>query len=307
MTDDSTRVLNIASALTSSEELAKGMPACFVAIGGAINGTIFNLKAGDFILGRNADNQIVLEFEGISRKHTRVLVQDNAGKLVVFIEDLQSLNGTYVNNEKIKIRVELKKGDVVKLGSVALKYLPQGDPERLTYDKLNREANTDGMTGCYNKAYFNHHLDLELKKAKATGNPLSLILFDLDHFKKLNDNYGHDAGDFVLKEFAKLVTTQGIREEDIFCRYGGEEFTIILPKTNLKNAHIMAERIRKLVEEFNFIYDGKRLTVTSSVGVADFRPGVNTPQDFFKRVDSALYQSKNGGRNRVTFYRGDES
>ena len=215
-----------------------------------------------------------------------------------------SSNGTFVNNQKIEGSPELIKGDHIKIGSVALKFLPKGDTERLTYDKLQEDANTDGLTKCYNKMYFNKKLDLEVKKSKVTGQPLSLIIFDLDHFKHLNDNYGHDAGDYVLAEKANILRDNGIRKGDTFARYGGEEFVVLLPNTNLKQAFEIAERLRKLVFEHEFIYDGKRLPVAASIGVADYRQGVNTGTDLFKRADSAVFKSKDGGRNQVSFYKG---
>ena len=102
-----------------------------------------------------------------------------------------------------------------------------------------------------------------MKKAKLNGTPLSLIIFDLDHFKKLNDNYGHDAGDYVLKEMADLVKNNGVREQDVFARYGGEEFVILLPKTNLKYSFEIAERLRKLIEAHSFTYESQKLPVTA--------------------------------------------
>lgn len=305
MGDDATVVLtDIKAALSASDREAKDKPACFLAIGGDLNGAIIDLRPGDLSLGRNPDNDIPLEFQGISRKHLTIHIERTSGNNVnVTVRDLGSRNGTYLNNQKLEGSVQLRKGDVIKLGSVALKFIPKGDPERLTYDKLNLEANTDGLTKCFNKAYFNQKCDLEVKKSKITGKPLTLILFDLDHFKKLNDTYGHDAGDYVLKEMAELVRVHGVREGDIFARYGGEEFVILLPKTNLKQGFEIAERVRKLIGDHNFNYDQKRLPVTTSVGVADYRAGVNTGTDLFKRVDNALYKSKDGGRNQVNFYK----
>ncbi len=305
MSDDSTMVItDIKSTLAQNEDQAQNLAACFLVIGGEINGTIFDLRPGAITIGRSADNEIILEFEGISRKHIKVYVKDQEGNTKVFVEDMKSLNGSFLNNQKLGPgQLELKKGDVIKVGSIALKYIPKGDPERLTYDKLNLEANTDGLTGCFNKMYFNNHLELEIKKSKVTGNPLALIILDLDHFKKLNDNFGHDAGDFTLKELAEIVRKEGVRDGDIFARYGGEEFVIILPKTSLKHAVEIAERIRVLIQDYDFNYDGKKLPVTSSVGVADYQVSINSAQDLFKRVDSALYQSKNSGRNKVTFYK----
>jgi len=301
-TDDTTIVLtDIRAALQASEKEAQAKPACLLVVGGDLNGTIFDLKDAVTTIGRNADNIIALEFNGVSRYHFKINAESADTHI---LEDLGSKNGTYLNNKKVDSLITLRKGDIIKLGSIALKYLPKGDPERLTYDKLSLEANTDKHTGCFNKTYFNNKVNLEVNKSKVTGDPLSLVIFDLDHFKKLNDNFGHDAGDFVLKELASLIRSNGIRENDVFARYGGEEFVILLPKTNLKQSFEIAERLRKLVENHQFMYEGKRLPVTASIGVSDYRQGVNTGTDLFKRADEAVYKSKGGGRNQVNFYRG---
>lgn len=292
-------ITDIRKALSTLEEEAKQKPACLLVAGGELNGSIFNLNPGENTVGRNPDCAISLDFHGVSRRH--FTIESNENDFIV--NDLGSANGTYLNNQKLEAPTVLKRGDVIKIGAIAMKYLPKGDPERLTYDKLHEEANTDGLTKCYNKTYFNNNLDLEVKKSKVTGKPLSLIIFDLDHFKKLNDNYGHDAGDYVLKEKARLIRENGIRQGDIFARYGGEEFCILLPNTNLKQSFEIAERLRKLIEKHEFIYDGKRLPVTASIGVADYRQGVENGTDLFKRADQSVYQSKDGGRNQVNFYR----
>ena len=302
MTDDSTVVItDIKAALASADKEAQEKPAALLAVGGDLNGTIFDLDSDITTVGRFPDNTIPLEFNGISRYHFKVV---NTGADTFTVEDAGSKNGTYVNNQKIEGSVSLSKGDMIKIGSMALKFLPKGDPERLTYDKLNMEANTDSHTGCYNKGYFNNAIALEVKKSKVTGEPLSLILFDLDHFKHLNDNFGHDAGDYVLKTMADVIRDNGSRDNDIFARYGGEEFVILLPKTNIKQAFEIAERLRKLIEQTGFIYDNQKLPVTASIGVADYRKGVTTGTDLFKRADNAVYKAKDGGRNQVQFYRG---
>lgn len=301
MSDDSATLVisDIAAALAASDNEAAAKPACLLVVGGDLNGTIFDLEDGVCIAGRSPECNIPLEFNGISRQHFKIMTIHGQCS----VEDMNSSNGTFVNNKKIESATPLNKGDMVKIGSIALKFLPQGDPERLTYDKLHLEANTDGLTKCFNKMYFNNQLDLEVKKSKLTGNPLSLVIFDLDHFKHLNDNYGHDAGDYVLKEMAQLLRDNGIRSGDTFARYGGEEFVVLLPKTNLKQAFEIAERLRKLVEQHEFIYEEKRLPVAASIGVADYRQGVNTGTDLFKRADSAVYKSKENGRNQVSFYK----
>lgn len=300
-TDDTTIVLtDIRAALQASEKEAQQKPAALLVVGGDLNGTLFDLIESMTGVGRNADNGIALEFNGVSRYHFKL----HASGETHVLEDCGSKNGTYLNNKKVEGNTPLAKGDIIKIGSIALKYLPKGDPERLTYDKLNLEANTDKHTGCYNKTYFNNRITLEVNKSKVTGDPLSLIIFDLDHFKKLNDGFGHDAGDYVLKEMAQVIRSNGIREQDVFARYGGEEFVILLPKTNLKQSFEIAERLRKLIESKEFMYDGKRLPVTASIGVADYRQGVITGTDLFKRADEAVYKAKEGGRNQVQFYRG---
>lgn len=305
MSDDNNAtvvITDIRKALAAAEDEAKQKPACLLVVGGELNGSIFNLIAGENTIGRNPDCTIPLDFHGVSRKHFTITVNESTSEVVV--TDLGSANGTYLNNQKLETPTVLKRADMIKIGAIAMKFLPSGDPERLTYDKLHEEANTDGLTKCYNKTYFNNALETEVKKCKVTGKPLTLIIFDLDHFKKLNDNYGHDAGDFVLKEKARLIRDNGIRQGDVFARYGGEEFCILLPNTNLKQGFEIAERLRKLVEKHEFIYDGKRLPVAASIGVADYRQGVNNGTDLFKRADSAVYKSKEGGRNQVNFFKG---
>ncbi|OIQ19255.1 MAG: hypothetical protein BM556_07350 [Bacteriovorax sp. MedPE-SWde] len=287
------------AALASAEKEASEKPAALLVVGGELNGSLFDLTAEEVICGRSAKNEITLDFNGISREHFKLTASDDGYD----VQDAGSRNGTFLNNEKLDAPVSLKKGDMIKVGAVALKFLPKGDPERLTYDKLNLEANTDGHTGCFNKTYFNNKINLEVKKSKVTGAPLSLIVFDLDHFKNLNDNYGHDAGDYVLKELAELIRNNGVRDNDIFARYGGEEFVILLPKTNLKQSYEIAERLRKVVESHDFIYEANKLPVTASIGVADYRKGVSTGTDLFKRADESVYKSKEGGRNQVNFYR----
>lgn len=302
MGDDSTIVLtDIKEALSSAEKEAARIekPAALVVVGGDLNGTLFDLNIGETTAGRSSENSIPLEFQGISRHHFKIIVGEN----IITIEDAGSKNGTYINNKKLEAKTVLSKGDIIKIGSITLKYIPKGDPERLAYDKLSMDANMDRHTKCFNKAYFNKAIDHEVNKCKVTGNPLSLIIFDLDHFKSLNDNYGHDAGDYVLAHFANTIRKHGVRGEDVFARYGGEEFVILLPKTNLKNAFEIAERLRKVVDEEKFVYENKTIHVTVSLGIADYRKGVLTGTDLFKRADRAVYMSKQNGRNQVQFFR----
>jgi len=288
----------IKKVLTATEVEAQEKPAALLAIGGALNGALFNLEGSDITAGRSQKNTIRLEFIGVSRFHFKLYQANNNW----FIQDTNSKNGTFVNNKAITAPTQLIKGDMIKVLNIAFKYLPQGDSERLAYDKLNLVANTDGHTGCFNKCYFNDQLEEEVTAARITRQDLSLIIFDLDHFKTINDKFGHDAGDYILKEIADIVRIGGIREQDVFARYGGEEFVIILPQTNMSHAQEIAERIRCLIKDNTFIYDNEELTVTASLGIACYRRDILSGADLFKRADEAAYRSKESGRNKVTAF-----
>ncbi len=289
---------HIDTVLEKTEMEAREVHACLLAIGGELNGSLFDLGPGVTTIGRSPNNTYAMDFEGVSRHHSQIRMVDETGE--AFLKDLGSTNGTFLNNQEVKNELPLKKGDVIKIGVLALQYLPKGDPERLTYEKLHREANCDGLTQCYNKAYFNREADRAVSRHKLTKEPLSIIVFDIDHFKRVNDTYGHDGGDYIIKEMAAVIQEHGVRDGDILARYGGEEFVVMLPRTDLEYAFRIAERIRALVEKHTFTYEEKDIAVTVSVGVADLRRGVKTGTDLFKLADQGVYFSKEAGRNRVS-------
>lgn len=167
---------------------------------------------------------------------------------------------------------------------------------------LETLAITDGLTGAYNHRYFYKRLNEEFDRAKRYGTPLSVIMIDIDFFKKINDVYGHLVGDSVLIDLSKLLK-QNIRKHDIFARYGGEEFAIILPHTNFEGANKEAERLRRAVENHKFNHINTEGEITISLGFATY-PDINVdkPEDLVKLADSALYEAKNSGRNNVKFY-----
>ncbi|HDD35248.1 MAG TPA: GGDEF domain-containing protein [Candidatus Desulfofervidus auxilii] len=167
------------------------------------------------------------------------------------------------------------------------------------YEKIRLSSITDALTGLYNRRYFMERLEIEWERAKRYQRPISLLILDIDHFKRINDTYGHLAGDKVLKTLGKLISKQ-LRKTEIAGRYGGEEFTILVPETNAEGAIKLAERLRKMVEEYPFAINGT-INVTVSIGVSDAE-GIETINDLIQKADAALYQAKETGRNRVVKY-----
>jgi len=296
--DDSTKVLS-ADQATLNQELAKAkeQDACLIIIRGSPQGHRFFLNQEQMIIGRDPAADISIVDQGISRKHARVAKKD--GKVQLF--DLGSANGTFINDKKIAPNEPntLAKEDMIKLGSSILKFLPAGELEIIFYGNLGSAAHTDVLTKIYNKRFLLEALEAEFKRAKALHTEFSILFFDLDKFKNVNDTYGHDAGDYVLKEFAQLVRSTHLRPKDVFARYGGEEFMVLLGNTGAKDAADIAERIRSAVQAHPFIYEGKRLPVTTSLGVAELRTGIESTTTLIKAADAALYQAKNSGRNKV--------
>ena len=161
-------------------------------------------------------------------------------------------------------------------------------------------AVTDGLTGLNNRRYLDNHLKTLLQRAAARGRPLSICITDIDRFKSINDTYGHDAGDDVLREIAQRIRST-VRGADLACRYGGEEFVVVMPDTDMAMAVPIAERLRSVIEAtpFRLKQSGVELTVTASLGLASVAENTNTPEFLLKSADRALYEAKSTGRNRV--------
>ncbi len=155
----------------------------------------------------------------------------------------------------------------------------------------------DGLTQVHNKRYFLEFIDREMARCARYDRPLSLLLFDIDHFKQINDVFGHLAGDFVLRRLAEMVSKH-IRKEEAFARYGGEEFAILMPETTGSRARIFAEKIRRMVEATPFVYETREIHVTVSIGISEMGQH-REPNAFIRAADERLYRAKNTGRNRV--------
>jgi diguanylate cyclase (GGDEF)-like protein len=219
----------------------------------------------------------------------------NTGTNLV-LRDVGSTNGTYVNDELVDEYV-LDEGDYIKVGRCILKFLTGGNIEHAYHEEIYRLTTIDGLTQVFNKRYFLETLDREVGRAQRYRRQLSLMIFDIDKFKDINDSMGHLAGDSVLKQLASVVK-KSIRRDDVLARYGGEEFAIILPEMGLSNALVVAEKIRSLVEKTVFRFEDERIPVTVSVGVATLEMDW-TAEVFIKEADTNLYKAKRAGRNRV--------
>ena len=283
--------------LAQEIEKAKEQEACLIIIRGKPQGHRFFLSRDEMIIGRDPAADIYLADDGISRRHAKVTRHSDA----ILLSDLGSANGTYLNDQRVTATgLPLAKEDMLRIGTSILKFLPAGELEIIFYGNLGAAAHTDPLTRIYNKGYLLEALGAEWKRARALQGELSLVFFDLDHFKRINDTFGHDAGDYVLQEMARLIKSELHAPRNIFARYGGEEFAILLSNTSGALAFELAECIRAAVEMHDFIYEGKRLPVTCSMGVAALQVGIDSAAALLKAADLAGYASKRNGRNRVT-------
>ncbi len=257
-------------------------------------GKRYVLEASPTHIGRGHDNHVVLDSDSVSRRHCHI-ERGGSGWLAV---DDGSTNGTYVNDDQISSAVRLHSGDRLKVGPTIFKYLSGTDVESLYHEEIYRITIIDGLTQAHNKRHLFEALDKEITRARRYGRDLACIMFDIDHFKKINDTHGHLAGDYVLKEVARVVRSR-LRGEETFARYGGEEFCIIAPETPVDGARVLAEDIRRRVQDSAFVFQGERIRCTISCGVAMLAEGDKDGLTLIKSADEQLYAAKRTGRNRV--------
>lgn len=172
------------------------------------------------------------------------------------------------------------------------------DQLRVSVAETIEMAVIDGLTGLHNRRYMDSHIETLFQRAVTRRRPLSIMITDLDRFKNINDTYGHEGGDQVLKEFARRIRAN-VRGMDLVCRFGGEEFVVIMPDTEPHIAERVAERVRQDIEKQPFPLSGTGVAVTVSIGVASVNYGADSVSELMRRADSALYRAKNSGRNRV--------
>jgi diguanylate cyclase (GGDEF)-like protein len=290
---DHIRAKTVVTAINRIEKRAPTKDACLVIIYGSDLGRKFNLDAETLVLGRSSKSDIQIDQESVSRSHSKIT---NTGKSIR-IRDLGSTNGTYVNDEPVEEQA-LSDGDIIKVGRTIFKFLSGGNIEHAYHEEIYRLTTIDGLTEIYNKRYFLESIEREIARSNRYRRDMALVMFDLDHFKVINDKFGHLAGDHVLRSLSATVKSK-IRREDLFARYGGEEFAIVLPEIDGYNAHQFAEKIRRIVEATEFRFEDQKIDVTISMGVATLDAEVSDAAALIKRADDRLYEAKAAGRNCV--------
>ena len=295
--DENTIIADSETELTSrhNQNSGKSQPV-LIQYNGASPGKRFVLSEMVSTIGRKAEAvQLWVDDPSVSREHCRLQLSEGR----VIVTDLGSLNNTFVNDQKVSEDAELCHGDMLRVGNVRLKFYAHGNSEALLVDRIYRMAVQDRMLEIFRREYLDEKLEEEFRLAKSKNSPLSLMFIDLDKFKNVNDTYGHDAGDLILKEVCNLIKSM-VRQADTFGRYGGEEFCLIVPNLGLLQTVHLAEFMRQSVQDLVIEYQGQRIPITASLGVATLTPNMNSAAELLKCADELVYRSKREGRNRVS-------
>ena len=274
------------------DESALSKNPALVIIYGSNMGHIFELEPGEHLLGRDEDCAIMLSEQEVSRRHCKISVT-SAG---VEVNDLDSTNGTYVNDERFQEKT-IHNGDRLRIGGTMLKYLSQKNVEKTYHDEIVNRTNVDSLTEAYNRRYLFSVLHREIGRSARHHRELSVIMLDIDHFKRINDVFGHLVGDSVLRAIVANIRDH-IRREDVLTRYGGEEFMVVLPEITYDNAFLCAEKLRVLIRDTEFQLQATRIPITISLGVASCQD-TDDAASLIEAADKALYEAKRGGRDRV--------
>lgn len=284
----------IISSLEDIQQEQETEPYLIIVAGSSI-GKLYHLHASELVAGRSANCDIWIEDNTISRKHFRIKKTGT----VYSIQDLNSTNGTFVNNKRIKT-AELKAGDKIQISKDTIIGFDFFDEDRKISEQKRYEMGViDPVTNTYNKSFLLQRLSDEFAFSHRQNQPLSLLMIDIDYFKMINDNYGHLAGDKVLRDVCASIK-KTIRSDDVFCRYGGEEFVIIMRNTDCQAAVNLAERIRKKVEGLEIQYEDQSVRVTISCGVSSLKDkNFSDYVGMLSEVDNYLYKAKGAGRNQV--------
>lgn len=250
------------------------------------------------VVGRGADCEIVVHDASASRRHAAVFRREGDSPEAAWIEDLGSTNGTFVNGEKLDGARQLVEHDRVRVGATLFGFRLREDLELEGERRLIQLATIDPLTGLMNRGAFDQALEREFERAHRYGRPVSLLLLDLDHFKRVNDTWGHPVGDRVLAQVAAAIRGC-LRHVDLAARLGGEEFAVLLTETNAEGAAVAGERVRHAVGSLAMAVGDEPVQVTASVGVVTWSPMFATAAEMVAAADKTLYRAKAAGRNRT--------
>ena len=267
--------------------------ACIVVIYGPELGKRLQLGAASFEVGRSSKNDLFLDEESISRHHARITFDGTEH----WVSDLASTNGTFVNDVSVREQ-RLCDGDQVRIGRSILKFMTGENVEVQYHEEIYRLMTVDALTQVFNRRYFNEALQREFNRSRRYGRALSLIVFDIDHFKRVNDTYGHLTGDNLLRQIAAAVKPR-LRREDVFARTGGEEFGVLLPEVGLDGARTTADKVRRIIEATPLKHEREMIACTVSLGLAAMGADETSGEELYKRADERLYEAKQSGRNRI--------
>ncbi len=284
--------------VTRVTEVGDALPAppggaSIIVIYGPELGKRLQLGTAPFEIGRSGRCDLPIDQESVSRHHARISFDGKHYR----IQDLKSTNGTFVGDTAVE-QHRLSDGEQVRIGRSILKFMTGENVEVQYHEEIYRLMTVDGLTEIHNRRYFNEALEREMNRSQRYQRNLSLILFDIDFFKRVNDTFGHLAGDHLLRHIASMVKPR-LRRDDIFARTGGEEFAVLLPEIAIDGARIIAEKIRRIVETSQLTYEKQVMRCTISLGVAGLRGNEARPDDLYKAADALMYQAKQAGRNRV--------
>jgi two-component system cell cycle response regulator len=286
-----TVLTEVASARTPAPGSDSG---CLIVIYGQEMGRRVRVTTEPLVIGRSPKCDIQVDQESVSRNHCRIRFE--GGEFLV--RDMGSTNGTYVNDDLVQEDGRLRHGDQLKVGRTILKFIVGDNVEVEYHEEIYRLMTIDGLTQLHNKRYFDEMLDREVARAKRYKRSFSLLVFDIDLFKNINDRFGHLAGDAILRQLGAVLLGR-LRVNDVLARIGGEEFALITPEVGLDGAKELAGKINRLIGDTRFEFEGTRVNVTVSVGVAEWQPHYEDPIDVFKAADDKMYEGKRNGRNQV--------
>jgi two-component system cell cycle response regulator len=248
-------------------------------------------------IGRDPTCEIAYpEVLSLSRGHARVEFADDG----VTVVDLGSTNGTFVNDHRVVGRIFLSSGDRIQFGALHFKFFREEDVEAAYHEAIHQLVMQDGLTEIGNRRLFSEELAREFSRAERHERPLSVVVFDIDRFKEVNDTLGHLCGDFVLKRLTRVCRKE-LRSEQVFARMGGDEFAVLCPETQLEGVKVLAERLRVAILEYRFETDMVKdsFQITCSFGCAEMDSAMESEDDLMEAADKDLYAAKNQGRNRV--------